>query len=69
MALDLGELDVLRDASTGRIFIVDVNSMPFGPPRPISLKDGVRAVTLYADAFAHLAEQWLKANSVRGNDH
>jgi hypothetical protein len=29
--LDYGELDVLRDYDDGRIYIVDVNYMPFGP--------------------------------------
>jgi hypothetical protein len=61
MSLDLGELDILRDTGTGRVFIVDVNSMPFGPPKPIALKDGIRAVTLYADAFSRLADRWIEA--------
>jgi hypothetical protein len=63
MALDLGELDILRDAATGRIFIVDVNRMPFGPPKPIAVRTGIHAVTLYADAFSRLAGRWLESET------
>jgi hypothetical protein len=63
MALDLGELDILRDAATGRIFIVDVNRMPFGPPKPIAVRTGIHAVTLYADAFSRLAGRWLESEA------
>ncbi len=31
--LDYGELDVLRDVDDGRIYIVDANNTPWGPPR------------------------------------
>jgi|tagenome__1003787_1003787.scaffolds.fasta_scaffold20898294_2 hypothetical protein len=31
MGLDYGELDTLRDAGSGRLYVVDVNSTPFGP--------------------------------------
>ena len=56
---------MLRDNGTGRIFIVDVNSMPFGPPKPISLKDGLRATTLYTNSFVRLAEGWSAAGTRR----
>ncbi len=36
MGLDYGELDVLRDKGDGKIYIVDVNKTPWGPPRSIS---------------------------------
>ena len=65
IGLDMGEIDVLRDNATGRIYIVDVNSMPFGPPKPISLKDGLRAITLYAELFVRLAEGWSAAGTRR----
>ena len=32
MKLDYCELDVLRDKNNGRIYIVDANSTPAGPP-------------------------------------
>ncbi|MFC1530404.1 hypothetical protein ACFL6R_06785 [Gemmatimonadota bacterium] len=31
--LDYGEIDVLRDVDDGRIYIVDANNTPWGPPR------------------------------------
>jgi hypothetical protein len=65
MRLDLGEIDILRDAGSGRIYIVDVNRMPFGPPRPIQHKDAVRAVILYAEALRRQAIRWRAAEAVR----
>lgn len=32
MGLDLGEIDVLRDNASGRIYAIDVNSTPHSPP-------------------------------------
>jgi len=57
MGLDVGELDVLRDAGDGRIYVVDVNRTPWGPPRPGRVADAVRAVRAYAAALARLAER------------
>jgi hypothetical protein len=31
MGVDYGELDVLRNADDGRVYVVDVNTTPFGP--------------------------------------
>jgi hypothetical protein len=31
--LDYGEVDVLRDNDDGRLYIIDVNNTPFGPPK------------------------------------
>jgi len=42
--LDLGELDVLRDAGDGRIWVVDVANTPFGPPNHIPPEQGKEAV-------------------------
>lgn len=36
VCLDYGELDVLRDSSTGEIWIVDVNNTPAGPANGLS---------------------------------
>lgn len=56
MGLELGgELDVLRDAGDGRIYVVDVNWTSWGPPRPINRRDAVYAVRAYATALARLA--------------
>ena len=57
IGLDLGELDVLRDAADGRIYIVDVNHMPFGPPRPMRPADASRALRSYGEALLRLAER------------
>lgn len=32
MGLDYGELDAVRDAGSGRLYVLDVNNTPFGPP-------------------------------------
>lgn len=31
--LDYGEVDVLRDNDDGRLYVIDVNNTPFGPPK------------------------------------
>ena len=52
MGLDFGELDILRDNDDGRIYIVDVNKTPVGPPRPLYLGERHRSMRLIANAFA-----------------
>ena len=52
MGLDLGELDVLRDAGDTRIYVVDVNPTAWGPPRPLPTAEAIRAVGAYAAALA-----------------
>jgi len=49
--LEYGELDVLRDSRDKRIYIVDVNNTPFGPPANISKTQGKEAVKILANAF------------------
>jgi len=51
MGLDYGELDILRDRGDGRIYVVDVNTTPDGPPNHIEEDDGRIAVTKMANAF------------------
>ena len=51
IGLDLGELDVLRDAESHRIYVVDVNNTPSGPPNHLPLREQVRAVQKLATAF------------------
>lgn len=49
--LDFGEIDVLRDVDDGRIYIVDANNTPWGPPRDLPERE-IRAVTRrLADLF------------------
>jgi len=56
MKLEYGELDILRDLDDKRIYIVDVNNTPFGPPANISRKQGKEAITILANTFR---EQFL----------
>jgi hypothetical protein len=66
MGLELGgELDVLRDAGDGRIYVVDVNWTSWGPPRPMRTAEAVGAVRAYAAALARLVEP---SSSVLGSD-
>lgn len=52
--LDYGELDILRDNNSGRIYIVDVNDTPQGPPKGISRKEGQLAVDMLGTALKNL---------------
>jgi len=49
--LDFGELDILRDRQTKKIYIVDVNKTAWGPPDKIALKDGKKAIQLINKKF------------------
>jgi hypothetical protein len=51
MGLDYGELDVLRDLGDRRIYVVDVNPTPDGPPNHIGAADSEIALARMADAF------------------
>lgn len=48
---DFCELDILRDGLTGRMFIIDVNTTPYGPPAKLSPKENEQAIDLLASAF------------------
>jgi hypothetical protein len=51
IGLDFGELDTLRDRSTGRLYIVDAAKTPFGPPGRLSFPNKRKAVGKISDAF------------------
>lgn len=51
VGLQYGELDVLRDADTGEIWIVDVNNTPAGPPNGLSQSDQNAAIREQAISF------------------
>ena len=51
MGLDYGEIDVLRDRDDKKIYIVDVNNDPAGPPVPISGDHSPAAIVQLAKAF------------------
>jgi len=55
IGLDFGELDILRDQKTGKIYIVDVNPTPSGPPNHSTRRDYIYAIktlsTCFKDSF------------------
>ena len=52
MNLDFGGLDVLRDRSDGRIYIVDANKTDMGPPAAMRGHDKLTAMRALAETFA-----------------
>ncbi len=51
LGLDCGELDVVRDRATSRLYILDVNKTPWGPTNHLGLLDCYRAMWRMAQAF------------------
>lgn len=51
MGADFCEFDVLRDNQSGRIYVIDVNKTPYGPPRGLTSADSARAIGLLTEAF------------------
>ena len=51
IGLDYGEIDILRDKEDGRLYIVDVNTTPSGPPNQLSGEGGKVALEKLALAF------------------
>ncbi|HID96997.1 MAG TPA: hypothetical protein EYP57_02240 [Thermodesulfobacteriaceae bacterium] len=58
IGMDCGEVDVLRDKNDRRIYIVDANNTPSGPPSPITPKEAriavMRLAQAFENAFGHL---------------
>lgn len=50
--LDYGEMDILRDITSGKIYVVDVAKTPAGPPNGLSHSDSRLAVINLAEALA-----------------
>jgi hypothetical protein len=44
LKLEYGELDVLRNKQDGKIYVVDVNNTPQGPPANTPKEDGLKAL-------------------------
>ncbi|RFC55289.1 hypothetical protein [Brumimicrobium aurantiacum] len=44
LKLEYGELDVLRDKHNNKIYIVDVNNTPYGPPANTSKQNSIFAI-------------------------
>ena len=51
MNLEYGELDILRNKEDGKIYIVDVNKTPWGPPATISKEKAQYVISRMGDAF------------------
>ena len=54
MGLDWGTLDVLRDRSDGRIYIVDANKTDVGPMLSLPLREQIRSIRLASEALLDL---------------
>lgn len=55
--LDYGEIDVVRDANDGRIYILDINKTPLGPPNGLPEAQRLQAIEMYCQAFRAWFEQ------------
>ena len=53
--VDYAELDALRDAQSGKLFVIDVNPTPWGPPAELSDEQKVIAIKTMAKAFEQSA--------------
>ncbi|WP_317204283.1 hypothetical protein [Janthinobacterium sp.] len=62
--LDYGEIDVVRDYSSGKIYILDINKTPLGPPNGLTEKDRAIALQMYHRAFSAWIPQLKKTNAV-----
>jgi len=51
IGLDMGEIDVVRDTADGRIYILDVNKTPLGPPSALPEAQREQAIEMYCQAF------------------
>ncbi len=51
MKVDFCEFDVLRHKGNKKIYIIDVNKTPYGPPHPLNRKDQTLAMKKLSDAF------------------
>ena len=51
MGAEFCEFDVLRDNHSGRIYVIDVNKTPYGPPGGLPTNDAKKAVALLTEAF------------------
>jgi len=52
MQSEFCELDVLKDNTTEKWFIIDLNKTPYGPPASLSKKDKKKAVEKISNGFA-----------------
>ena len=64
MGLDYGELDVLRDRATDRIYVVDVNDTPTGPTFVSANRETIKwCFDVMAQSLDNCLFRYAKANS------
>jgi hypothetical protein len=51
MGADFCELDILRDNASGKIYIIDVNKTPYGPPKGLGKRNTLKAISRLSEAF------------------
>ncbi len=54
IGLDCGEIDALRDGPDGELYLIDVNTTPFGPPNGLTSRDTRRALALLRPSYKRL---------------
>jgi hypothetical protein len=54
MKVDFCEFDVLRHKGNQKIYIIDVNKTPYGPPEPLNKRDQEKALKILSNAFIQL---------------
>lgn len=54
LGVDMAELDLLRDRDDQKLYVVDVNPTPWGPPAGLSTRDRRRAIKLIAECHMNL---------------
>lgn len=64
IGMDYGELDILRDKTDGKIYIVDANNTPGGIPNELTKEDRISVLFYLSMAFRELIQQ--HKISVRG---
>jgi hypothetical protein len=51
MQVDFCEFDVIRDRTDGQIYIIDVNTTPYGPPAKLTVEERKKAIATLAMTF------------------
>lgn len=72
LAIDVGELDVLRDADR-RLYVVDVANTPAGPPGGLPEAEGRAAMQIMAASYERVLDDWIerrnRSQSLSGEGH
>lgn len=64
MGIDYAELDVLRDAASKKLYVVDINPTPWGPPTGLNRYDSNAAIERMAKS---LQRAFLESNKYSRN--